>query len=101
VTSKQINLPENKQIVLRRWLDDSAFNLLMEVIESVAFENEVKAANSLLYSTSGMDSEAKEFVRVANLHYEMISTLTKLRENKDPFTISSAKPSPKDKSSTK
>jgi site-specific recombinase len=100
VQIKRKNLPENKQAALQKWLDASEFSTLIDVIQSNAFENEAKAANAQLINTSGMDAQAKEFIRQANLSHEMIEVLTKLRESKTPFTIVEVKSCPKSQSST-
>ena len=88
------NLPQVKQDKLRRFLDDEALNVLFEVLESKAFEHEVKASNQLLQAKPGYDAEARESVRKANVIHEAIDLLKEIQLQKT-FTISSAKPSTK------
>lgn len=93
------NLPQPAQQKLRKLLDDDALLTLFDVLESKAFEHEVKAANQLLEARAGYDAEAKESVRKANVIHEAIALLKELKAQKT-FTISSAKPSTKQTNKT-
>lgn len=89
------NLPAIKQEKLRRLLDSDGLDVLIEVIESQAFEHECDAANKLMQNSSGYESIAKEAARVAATHHDCIAVLKKLRDQKSPFTTSTAKPNTK------
>lgn len=95
------NIPASAQQKLRKFLDDEALNILFDVLESKAFEHEVKAANQLLEARAGYDAEAKESVRKANTIHEAIALLKDLRAKVPvPFTVSTAKPSTKQTTKT-
>lgn len=89
------NLPQIKQDRLRRLLDSDGLDVLLEVLESQGFGHECEAANKLVENCTGYESLAKECARRALVHHECIAILSKLRDSKSIFTVSSAKPNTK------
>jgi len=101
VTAQSVNLPENKQKTLRRLFDSEGFEVLIEVLESRAFELEIEIANKSLKGTTGYDNEAKESVRQAQVAKGAIALLKDIQSLK-VFTVSTAKPTtPNDVQPTK
>lgn len=87
-------LPKSKQDSLRQWLNLEAFEVLIEVLESQAFEREADSANAYLKSTTGADALAKDFAKEANLIYDQIANLKAIRAM-EKFTVATAKPTTK------
>lgn len=85
------NIAQAKRDKLRKLLDSDGFDVLIEVLQSKAFENEVDVANAALEGTTGYDSKAKESARKAVVIHEGIAIIKELVAAKH-FTISSAKP---------
>lgn len=88
---QQTSLSKPQQDSLRRWLDAEAFSVLIEVLESQAFEFEVNAANQHILATTGNDALAADEALKANAIHEQIANLKKIRAM-EKFTVATAKP---------
>ena len=92
----QINstpLPPIKQEALYRWLELPEFDTLIEILESGRFDVQMKAVK---YREHGPDTravaDAGELDERAREISRTIDTLISMKQQKEPFTISSANP---------
>lgn len=83
----------DKQSLLSKWLDEPAFDILIEVLESGRFDVQIKAATDRegaadsghAINASERDERAREIARI-------ILTLKEMKQQKEPFTTSTATP---------
>lgn len=90
---KSEHLSSEKVSRLKNWLDDSAFELLVTVLENEAFELEVNAANHLAIGTQGGEKAAEWDKTKAERISFAIETMQRLRSAK-VFKIHTAVPTP-------
>lgn len=92
----QINsapISPDKQALLSKWLDEPAFDILIEVLESVRFDVQIEAVKAREGAAdSGHAASAAYLDETARELANMVLTLTKFKQQKEPFTTSTAKP---------
>jgi hypothetical protein len=82
-----------KQSHIRKLLDSEGFQVLIEVLQSRAFEHEVEVANASLTNTSGYELKAKDEAQKAVSTHAAVGLLIEMKNQKDNFKISTATPS--------
>lgn len=77
---------------LKRWLDDTAFDIFARVIESEAFRCECQAANHVIKNTEAASKAAAADVAEADKNRHVLSLVAKYRGMKS-FQLAKAIPS--------
>lgn len=88
-------LSQPKRDNLRRLLEAEGFHVLIEVLESKAFEKECEAANAAIGGTSPYEEKAKGIAQKAIEIHKAIALLRALKGQKEEFTLFTATPSVK------
>lgn len=101
MVSQSNNIPREKQEKLRKLLDGEGLDILIEVVESIAFEHECAAANKLMENTEGYIQSAVDSAQQAREAKSCIKIIKDLRERSGPFQTSISKPTPTSTPTTK